>query len=177
MARALPLFVLLLSLAACAGREPADFAGRQPALVPEDFFSGELRAWGLIEDRFGGVRSQFTVDLRGRRDGSTLILDEEFAYDSGRRQRRQWRFTRIGPDRYEGRADDVPGIAQGVVAGNTFRLRYPLILAGDDGGSRRVDVDDWLFLQPDGVAINRAQMSKFGVGVGEMTIFIQRRAP
>lgn len=64
-----------------------------------------------------------------------------------------------------------------VVAGNTFRLRYPLILAGDDGGSRRVDVDDWLFLQPDGVAINRAQMSKFGVGVGEMTIFIQRRAP
>jgi len=170
------LLVALIPLAvACAGREPADFTAAEPRLLPEEFFAGPTRGWGMIEDRFGGVLSQFTVDLSGRWDGKTLILDEDFRYDSGRTQKRQWHLVKTGPDTYEGRADDVPGVAIGVISGNTFNLRYPLTIPRGDG-TLTVDVDDWLFLQPGGVAINRADLSKFGVGVGEITLFIQRPA-
>jgi hypothetical protein len=174
MIRVLLLLALIPLAAACAGREPADFAGKEPRLVPEQFFAGPTRGWGMIEDRFGGVLSQFTVELNGRWDGQTLILDEDFLYDSGRTQKRQWRFVKTGPDTYEGRAADVPGVALGTMSGNSFNLRYPLVIPRGDG-TLTVDVDDWLFLQPGGVAINRAALSKFGVGVGEITLFIQRR--
>lgn len=177
MIRRLLILALVLPLAAaCAGREPADFAGKEPRLLPEQFFAGPTKGWGIIEDRFGGVQSQFTVTLNGRWDGTALILDEDFVYDSGRTQKRQWRLVKTGPDTYEGRAADVPGVARGTISGNTFNLRYPLEIPRGDG-TLTVDVDDWLFLQPGGVAINRAQLSKFGVGVAEITLFIQRPAP
>jgi len=39
-------------------------------------------------------------------------------------------------------------------------------------GDSSVDVhfDDWMFLQPDGVLLNRARVSKFGFTVGEVTL-------
>lgn len=173
MIRHLLLLALIPLAVACAGREPADFAGKEPRLLPEQFFAGPTRGWGMIKDRFGGVRSQFTVELNGRWDGQTLILDEDFVYDSGRTQKRQWSLVKTGPATYEGRAADVPGVAIGTIAGNTFNLRYPLEIPRGEG-TLTVDVDDWLFLQPGGVAINRAALSKFGVDVGEITLFIQR---
>jgi hypothetical protein len=39
-----------------------------------------------------------------------------------------------------------------------------------------LSLDDWMFLQPDGVLLNRATMSKFGFRVGEITIAFQRGA-
>lgn len=174
IAPAVLLGLAALTVAACTHRDTEDMAGKEPRLVPEEFLVGNLRAWGMIEDRFGKPRSQFTVQLAGRWDGRELILDEDFVYDSGRRQKRQWRFQKTGPGRYEGRAADVPGIAVGTVAGNAFHLRYPLEIPRGDG-TMTVDMDDWLYLQPGGVAINRAWMSKFGIGLGEMTIVLQRQ--
>jgi hypothetical protein len=33
-----------------------------------------------------------------------------------------------------------------------------------------VKFDDWMFLQPGGVLLNRARMSKFGVELGQVTL-------
>ena len=42
------------------------------------------------------------------------------------------------------------------------------------GSTINVKLNDWMFLQPDGVLVNRATVSKFGFKVGEVTIFFQR---
>ena len=34
--------------------------------------------------------------------------------------------------------------------------------------------DDWIFLQDEKVAINRATMTKFGIKVAELTVFFQK---
>jgi hypothetical protein len=148
----------------------ADFAEQQPELLLENYFAGQTRAWGIFEDRFGNLRRQFTVDIDGTWNGEELVLDERFSYSDGETDRRVWRIRKRGDRGYEGRADDVVGTAVGEARGNALNWRYTMDLKVGDG-SWRVTFDDWMFLQPDGVLINRARVSKWGITVGEATIF------
>ena len=165
----------LLALAAvatitgCSSMKPEDFADTEPRLVLEDYFTGQTRAFGLFEDRFGDVRRQFVVHVDGTFDGETLTLDERFAYADGETERRVWRIRRTGPDTYEGRADDIVGVAEGRIAGNALNWRYHMDLKVGDG-TWRVGFDDWMFLQPGGVLINRATVTKWGLEIGTVTI-------
>lgn len=163
------IFLCLFTLIGCSGMKPSDFAGNEPKFVLEDYFKGETRAWGLFEDRFGNFRRQFTVDITGTWDGTDLVLDERFVYDDGERDRRVWTLTKTGENTYEGTAADVIGKAHGEIAGNAFNFRYDLNLKVGDG-TWKVSFDDWMFLQPDGVLLNRATMSKFGLELGVVTI-------
>ncbi len=150
-----------------------DFAGRTPELVLEEYFLGQTRASGIFEDRFGTVRRQFEVDITGTVDGDTLTLDEHFTFADGETDRRVWTIRRIDANAYEGTADDVIGTAKGKLFGNALNWTYRVNLAMGDR-SLRVRFDDWLFLQPDGVLINRARVTKFGFEVGQVTLFFQR---
>jgi hypothetical protein len=152
-----------------------DFEGRQPRFVLEDYFAGDTKAWGIVRDRFGVVRRQFTVDMTGTWDGDTLTLDEHFVYDDGATDRRTWTVRRIDEHTYEGRAADVVGAATGRSFGNALNWRYTLALP-IGGRTWHVDFDDWMLLQPDDVLINRADMSKFGIHIGEIVLFFRKDA-
>lgn len=171
-----PLLLLAPLLAGCGSMQPSDFVTAQPPLVLEDYFAGETYAWGLFRDRFGELRRQFNVRIDGRYADGVLTLDEHFCYADGERDRRVWSIRRLSDHRYEGRADDVIGTASGELYGNALRWRYRLDLAVS-GRSLRVDFDDWMFLQPGGVLLNQARVSKFGVTLGEVTLAFSRTRP
>lgn len=168
------LIALTLCLAGCSAMKPDDFAKGEPPLTLEQYFTGHTKAWGLFEDRFGTVKRQFTVDIDGDWNGDTLTLNEHFVYNDGEKEERVWTIRKLGPDRYEGRAGDVIGTALGQSAGNALNWRYTLNLKVGDGHTH-VDFDDWMFLQPGGVMINRAHVSKWGVEVGSVTLFFDHR--
>ena len=163
-------FIALIGLSGCTVMKPNDFAENNPKLVLEEYFLGKTRAWGIFEDRFGKVKRQFVVDIEGTWDGHTLILDENFSYSDGEKSFRQWRITKSKEGIYTGRADDVIGEASGVAAGNALNWKYILDLKLDKNQTLRVTFNDWMFLQPGGVLLNRARMSKFGIELGEVTI-------
>lgn len=163
------LFVTLMLLSGCTSMKPVDFEGAEPRLIIEKYFAGETKAWGLFEDRFGKVRRQFTVDISGTWDGSELVLDERFLYSDGEQDQRVWRIAKTGPHSYEGRAGDVIGIAKGEAYGNALNWRYDMDLKVGDG-TLRVHFNDWMYLQPSGVLINKARVSKFGIEIGEVTL-------
>ncbi len=145
----------------------------RPALVLEEYFDGKVEAWGIFVDRFGNLRREFKVDIEGTFDGRTLELFEHFAYADGETGTRIWRIT-PGPDgRYEGRADDVIGPANGAVQGNALHWAYDVELP--IGGRRwQVHFDDWMFRQDDRTVINRATVSKFGFTLGEVIILFRK---
>lgn len=151
-----------------------DFDGRTPRFVLEDYFSGETRAWGIVRDRFGNIRRQFTVEMTGEWDGSALTLDEYFVYDDGETDRRTWTVRKLDEHTYQGRAADVIGVASGKSYGNALNWSYTLALP-IGGRTWHVDFDDWMLLQPDGVLINRADMSKFGIRLGEIVLFFSKQ--
>jgi hypothetical protein len=97
------------------------------------------------------------------------VLDEDFTYSDGKKERRVWRLTRLDGGRYSGTADDVVGTAHGQAAGNAFQWAYTLRLPVDSK-VYEVQFDDWMWLVDERVMINKAVMSKFGIRLGEVTL-------
>lgn len=177
MKRRLLLLLAGTALAAgCAGPTPADYAGEKPPLELKTYFNGELSAHGLFTDRSGQVVRRFTVAMTGTWNGNQGTLDERFSYSDGSTERRVWRLTDLGGGRYEGRADDVVGVAQGLAVGNALNWRYTLALPVD-GRVWEVQFDDWMFQMDDRVMLNKAVMRKFGVRLGEVTLSFYRTRP
>lgn len=167
-------FSAMLILAGCGGgMRIEDFEGRSPELRLERYFAGHTRAIGLFEDRFGRVRRTFTVDIHGTWDGSTLTLDEHFVYDDGDRQQRVWRLTRTADRTWEGRAEDVVGVAAGREAGNAFRFGYRLNLKVGDS-TWEVRFDDWMFRIDEDMVLNTARVYRWGIWIGTVQLAFRR---
>jgi hypothetical protein len=166
-------FVLLIS--ACATSvEPAHYANDKPLLDLKQYFNGTVDASGMFQDRAGTVIKRFSVSMKCHWEGDVGTLDEDFTYSDGTKQRRVWTLRKVAPDRYIGTAADVVGEAIGITAGNALRWQYVLDLPVD-GKNYHVNFEDWMFLMDDGVMLNRAAMSKFGIGLGEVTLSFNKR--
>ena len=167
--------LLLVALSACSARLD-DYRGMQPALDLRKFFSGRVTAWGQFQDRSGKVIKRFTVDMTCRWTGNDGTLDEHFTYDDGSRQTRLWHLTALPDGRYAGSAADVVGTAQGRAVGPALQWSYTLALPVN-GKTWNVNLDDWMYQHDADTMINRAVMSKFGLRLGEITLFFRRAAP
>jgi len=171
MKRYLPLLLCAaLTLTSCASSPvPSDYAAEKPVLDLARYLSGPLTAHGLFTDRSGKVVRRFTVALKGSWQGDKGVLEEDFVYSDGKKERRVWTLQKLANGRYTGTADDVVGVAQGEVAGNALRWAYTLRLPVD-GSVYEVQFDDWMYLMDDKVMLNKAVMSKFGIKLGEVTL-------
>ena len=167
------IFALLVTilLTGCSGNDmkPIDFKGKEPRLIIEEYLSGNVKAWGVLQNRSGKVTRQFSANLNGKWDGEKLILDEKFNWDDGEIQDRQWQIKKIDDHNYEGTAGDVIGIAKGYSYGPAFKFEY-VLLVPVKGREMKITFDDWIFLQNEKVAINRAKMTKFGIKVADLTV-------
>ena len=172
--RMLAMALSALTLAGCAGIDTEMYAKEQPALDLFRYFEGDVQAWGHFSDRSGKVVKRFSVDVRGTISGDVLTLDEQFRNSDGTRSQRTWTIRRTGPGRYQGSAPDVIGSAAGASSGNALHWNYVLSLPVD-GRTWQVDMDDWMWLQEDGVMLNKTVMSKFGIRVGEVLLAFRRR--
>ena len=165
----LTLFLTFFLTNCVAAMKPEDFKDQKPRLVIEEFLQGNVKAYGILQNRGGKVTRQFSADLNGKWDGKQLILDEKFYWNDGENQTRQWQITKIDDNNYEGTAEDVEGKAKGYSYGPTFKFEY-VLLVPVKGKEMKITFDDWIFKQDDRVAINRATMTKFGFKVAELTV-------
>lgn len=149
-----------------------DFSSKRPSLRFEEFFLGRSRAWGIFEDRFGNLRRELTIDMIGDYENDVFILDERFHYADGERQERRWSVRVLSDGAYAATAHDVIGTASGMACGNAMRWRYRVGLS-IGGRTWPVSFDDWMFLQPDGVVVNRATVRYHGIRIGTVSMFIQ----
>jgi hypothetical protein len=164
-----------LAASGCAGPSVNDYASEKPVLDLRQYFNGVVDAWGIFTDRSGKVVKRFTVVMHCQWNGDQGVLDEDFVYSDGSKQKRIWRLQHLGNGRYSGRADDVIGVADGETRGNAFNWRYTLALpVGNQVW--QVQFDDWMYLLDDKVMLNKAAMSKFGIFLGEVTLSFTRRA-
>ena len=145
------------------------FKGSQPTLTLEDYFEGKTEAWGMFHDRFGNLKRTFKVDITGTIESNTLTLDEKFLYDDGEQDSRVWTIKILGNNQYSGTASDVVGEATGISEGNALNWKYKLNLKVGDS-TILVDFDDWMFLQDRNILMNRAEVKKWGLNIGVVSI-------
>ena len=167
---------LALALGGCASQKIDDYASEKPVLDLQQYFNGTLDAYGVFTDRSGAIVKRFTVVMRCTWQGNEGVLDEDFIYSDGTKQKRVWRIKKLADGQYTGEADDVVGTALGQARGNALNWSYTLSLPVD-GSIYQVQFDDWMYLMTDRVMLNKATMSKFGVRLGEVTLSFTKRMP
>ncbi len=150
------------------------YQAETPVLELNRFFNGHLTAYGIVQDYKGKVIRRFEADILGQWQGERGVLDERFDFADGEVQHRCWQLERNG-DEYRGRADDVVGEASGRTAGNALNWQYVLQVPVD-GDPVELSLNDWLYLVDENNLINRATMSKFGLTVGEITLYIRKES-
>lgn len=165
----------LVGLSACSAkpRVPKSFLSDQQ-LNLEEFFEGKTVAYGQFQDVLGNVPRRFTVEIEGTWDGNTLTLVEDFLYDDGATEQRIWTLEKTGENTWTGTSPGVIGMATGIERGDTFNWAYKIDLPVKDG-TMRVKFDDWMWLLSDNRLLNRAYVSRFGVRLGEVILFFEKK--
>ena len=168
------LMGLLTFLSACTGPTLDHYKDSQPSFTLQDYFTGPIKAWGLVQDRKGHVTRRFDVTMKGTWEGDVGTLEEHFEYYDGEKQKRIWTIRKISDREYEGTAGDIIGKAKGNVEGSAMRWAYEMDLPVGDT-TYKITFDDWMFLMNDGILINRSYLKKFGITVAELTLFMQKQ--
>ena len=137
------------------------------------YFQGKTKAWGIVVDRFGNFQKSFSVEMIGTLEKDKLILKEYFLYDTGESENREWIIEKTGALSYRGLSENIIGFAEGKELKNTMNFLYTsnIQIAGKN---IKVEFDDW-FLRPDkNTVINRAEITKFGIKIAEISIFFRK---
>ena len=172
--RLITIVSLFVLLSGCSAIDMKQYSANKPPLDLFDFFQGQTKGWGIVQDRKGTLTRQFTVAIEGKvSSNGDLILAEDFHWSDGEKSKRTWILAKIDTHRFTGRAEDVIDTAGGTLYGNVLNWQYRLNLKVDDT-TWKIKFDDWMFLVSENLLLNRATMSKFGLKVGEVTIVFQK---
>ncbi len=176
MKKFLWICVIAVGLSGCAtSLDGQRYLSIEPSFDLFQFFDGEVKAWGLVQNRDGEVIQKFEVDIQGSIMGNQITLDETFQYAVGKGPiKRAWRIVRLDDGQYRGTAGDILGEAVGSTYGNAFRWSYRMDIPVDDT-VYEVSFEDWFWVIDDRRLFNRSYIQKFGFDVAEVTIFMERQ--
>ncbi|SMY06380.1 DUF3833 family protein [Flavimaricola marinus] len=172
-------FAAFALLAACTGKPSFDDPSLSDQVLNlEEFFEGDLVAYGQFQDVLGTVRRSFVVDIHGDWDGETLTLTEDFVYEDGSTEQRVWSLVKTGPESWQGTAPGVIGVATGEESGDRFNWRYeidlPIPSADGSVETMRVNFDDWMWQLSEDRLFNRAYVQRYGFDIGDVSISFEK---
>ena len=166
------IFFTTILLTGCTGMKIEDFNNTSPEFIPQEYFNGKLRAYGLVKDRSGKITRTFKGTMIGSWDKyGNGKLEEFFVYNDGEKLERTWILKPTQDKKFIATANDIIGESPMIANGNTVMLDYIMRIPYNDS-TLDIAVQDWLHLQEDGVIINHSKMKKFGFVVGELVITI-----
>lgn len=174
--RVLRLLVVFISVAltSCSSISVDEYKGRTPAFNFEEFFSGNLEANGVFQDRSGKVIKSMNCKMRAEKKGDEIFIYEDFVYSDGVKESRTWKIIKDKDGNYVGKAGDVIGEAKISTAGFAFNMNYVLQLKIDDG-TINVRMDDWMYRVSEKLVINKTRMSKWGFHLGDVSLVIEKK--
>jgi hypothetical protein len=169
----LAIIGVMIMLTSC-GNKLEVYKGTSPKADIKEYFNGNIKAWGLVQDWRGNVTTRFDVDMVGSWEGNKGTLKEDFRYYDGKTQQRVWHITKHDDGTYTGTAGDIIGIADGKLEGSAVNWSYTMDIPVDNK-TYRIKLDDWMWQMNDGILINRSYLKKFGITVAELTLFMQKQ--
>lgn len=141
----------------------------------KQYFTGDIIAWGILQDRSNKVTRRFCVEINGTWKENRGVLAEKFYFNDGEISYRNWQLIKENDGMYTGTAEDVIGEAIGNHQGFAFQLQYNLLLKVKDS-TYKVSMDDWMFQLDKYRVLNKTAISKFGVNVANVTLFFDKQS-
>lgn len=166
------LCISVLLITSCS-TQITDYKETMPKFDIKRYFTGDLIAWGMVQDYSNQVTRQFCVELNGTWHGNKGELTEVFYFKDGEISYRTWQLTKLPNDQYTGTAADVVGIATGKQSGYAFQWQYQLLVPiGED--TYQFDMDDWMYQLDEHRIFNQTTMNKFGIKAAEINLFFDK---
>ena len=166
------IFLTIILFTGCSSMKIEDFNNTKPEFIPQEYFNGNLKAYGIVKDRSGKITRSFKGTMVGSWNKNGIgTLDEYFVYNDGEEMKRVWTLKPTGDKKFIATANDIIGESPMIANGNTVMLDY-VMRTPYKNSTIDLSVQDWLHLQDDGVIINHSKMKKFGFVVGELVITI-----
>jgi hypothetical protein len=160
------LIIVKAHFASFMAQVPDDYSDG-PMFNMREVFNGPIECEGVIYGPTGRVTSRFEADFIASWDGNIGTVREEFRYDSGNVQHREWKFTLGNDGSMKAEALDLVGVGTGQQHGSAVQLNYNIKLT-DEAGGHVLAVNDWMYMTPNGNVMNRSQFRKFGIKVAEL---------
>ena len=174
MLRLISLLIAVIALSACSQPRIEDHAAFEPSVQIDEFFSGDLNAYGVVRDRSGTVMRTFSADIAASSDAGVVTLDEDFIFDNGDKDKRVWTLVPKADGSWGGTAGDVVGEGKLLRSGNALFLDYVLRIPYNDS-TIDVRVDDRMYQVAPNILLNESVMTKFGVQVGSILLVIVKQ--
>lgn len=172
--RNLVLTILAIGITGCSGMDINDYRDTTPKLDLQSYLNGNIKGYGIVQDRSGNVTRRFNFSGHAFWNGDKGVFDEKIVYINGKIESREWLFSKISESQYEATTADVIGKADIQISGNSMNWKYVMDVKVDDS-TYRLDFDDWMFLVDDKHLINRNYFKKFGITVGELTLYMEKQ--
>lgn len=166
------LAVLLMSCTA----DITSYRATKPTFDIQQYFTGNIIAWGMVQDYSDQVTRRFCVEIIGSWENNKGTLAETFYFDDGEVSFRNWHLMKNIDGTYNGFAEDTVGIAKGKHQGFAFQFQYELLLELEDK-SYQVQMDDWMYQVDEYRVFNKTAISKLGVNVANITLFFDKQNP
>lgn len=173
MKKILSSLLVAISLSACSGMNINDYEKNTPRLNLETYLDGKISGYGIVQDRSGNVTKQFSFKGFASWSKDQGTFTEQIIYSDGRIESRIWTFSKINDNEYQATTPDVLGKADIKVAGNAMNWKYDMNVKVNDK-IYTINFDDWMFLIDEKHLINRNYFYKFGVNVGELTLYLEK---
>ncbi len=154
--------------------ELSEYKNTTPTFDIKTYFSGDMVAWGIVQDYNDKVNRHFCVELNGTWQKNKGVLAEKFYFSDGEVSYRNWQLTKESDGSYRGEAEDVVGVAIGKHQGFAFQFQYDLLLEVDKE-TYQVSMDDWMYQLDQYRVMNKTSISKLGVNVANVTIFFDKQ--
>ncbi|WP_299027478.1 DUF3833 family protein [uncultured Sulfitobacter sp.] len=168
------VLVLRRRFADFSGQSADDYVEEHPQFDMRAHLDGQMSCDGVIFGPLGRVTSTFEADFDISWEGHVCTMKEQFRYNDGSTQDREWRIELDGSGGFDALAEDVPGKGRGEVAGNAVLFNYPIKLPEDAGGYT-LNAFDCMYLTKNGTIVNRSQFRKFGFRVAELVATIRKK--
>ena len=140
------VFLTITLLTGCSSMKIEDFNNTKPELIPQEYFNGKLRAYGIVKDRSGKITRTFKGEMIGSWDKNGIgTLDEYFVYNDGEEMKRVWTLKPTGDKKFIATANDIIGESPMIANGNTVMLDY-VMRTPYKNSTIDLSVQDWLHL-------------------------------
>jgi hypothetical protein len=165
-----------LAMVGCATTPPAPKTKAAP-LTLVDAFSGRSTGTGQFKVWLTGDQRSFTAALNGTVTGEAgarrLTVVEDFIYDDGDENTLTWVFDEVAPGRWTGKREDTVGLAEVIEENGVIRLTYTADFVSPSG-TTRLGFSDVIYDAGDGLIINDAIVTRWGLPVAKVQFKIQR---
>ncbi len=151
------------------------YRGSTPPLDMRNFFSGNLIAFGTIEDISGKILARFTSAITADWQGDMLTLHENTTYDHGGNEQRTQTITLNADGHITFSAPDIAEGAHGKLRGNAARIRY-LHKRTVQGRTMSFGMDEWWYAVDANHVVKKLRMTKLGFNVARITAGIYKQS-